>query len=94
MIFLDKMVEYAPPDGRLLRNFTPDEYRLSGERVRSLMRKNRVTTRQLAEAMEITQKRVREVRNDGVEGYAYVRDYIEAIIENSFEKAAFADRKK
>lgn len=55
--------------------------RLSGEEVCSLMRQYRVTIRQLAETMQITLKRVREVRGNGVEGEVYVRDWYEAITE-------------
>jgi predicted transcriptional regulator len=43
------------------------------------MRKYRMTIRQLAEEMGITRKRVRQVRQEGVKGYAFVWDWLEAI---------------
>ena len=72
------MAERVPEGGRFT-NDLPSESRLSGEQVRLLMRLYRVTIRQLSEEMGITQRRVRQVRQDGVEGYAYVRDWLEAI---------------
>jgi hypothetical protein len=76
------MTERSSPDGRYPKDVSPDDARLSGEQVRSLMRKYRKTIRQLAESMDITQKRVRDVRDKGVEGNAYVRDWLEAIMQN------------
>ena len=45
-------------------------YRLPGSMVRRLMRKHGVTIRSLAEKWNITMKRVREVREDGANGFA------------------------
>jgi hypothetical protein len=73
-------MERFPPGGRFPYDLTPND-RLSGEQVRSLMRKYQVTIRQVADALQITQKRVREVRGNGVEGIAYVWDWYEAITE-------------
>ena len=45
------------------------EYTLSGALVRRLMRKHRVTIAALAAKHNLTQKRVREVRAQGVTGF-------------------------
>lgn len=42
---------------------------LSGALVRRLMRQNRVSIAGLAAKYQLTQKRVREVRKNGVEGF-------------------------
>ena len=42
---------------------------LSGTLVRRLMRQNRVSIAGLAAKYQLTQKRVREVRKNGVEGF-------------------------
>ena len=52
---------------------------LSGPYIRSMMRKHRRTIKALAEQMDISQERVRQVRNNGVSGNAYVTDWLEAI---------------
>lgn len=44
--------------------------RLSGAMICRLMRRHRVTIRALASRYQLTQKRVREVRTRGVEGFA------------------------
>lgn len=49
--------------------FIPD-YILSGPMVRHLMRKHGVTIRGLAQKFNITMTRVREVRANGVRGFA------------------------
>ena len=54
------------------------EPKLSGDEVRRLMRLHKVTIRGLAQDMQITMKRVREVREKGLKGPA-VRDWIEHI---------------
>jgi hypothetical protein len=72
------MAERISGNGRC-PNELPPEAHLSGEEIRSLMRAYRVTIRQLSKEMDITRKRVREVRQEGVEGYAFVRDWLEAI---------------
>lgn len=51
---------------------------LSGETVRRLMRAERITIRELAARMDVSQARVRRVREGGVEGPA-VRDWVEAL---------------
>lgn len=43
------------------------------------MRQHRITIRALAKRMNITMKRVREVRDMGIEGPHLVRDWVEAI---------------
>lgn len=51
-----------------MKNAT-QEYRLPGAMVRRLMRRHRVTIKAIAERFNITQKRVREVRSNGVVGF-------------------------
>lgn len=53
--------------------------RYTGEEICDLMRLNDVTIRQLAQRMNITLKRVREVREKGVVGNHYCLDWYEAI---------------
>lgn len=45
---------------------------LSGKAVCSLMRQHRITIRAVAKESQITQKRVREVRDRGVKGFLAV----------------------
>ena len=52
---------------------------LSGPAVVRLMKQNKVTIPQLAERMNITQTRIRTVREKGVKGNEFVRDWIEGI---------------
>lgn len=52
---------------------------LTGLEVVHLMRKHKLTIRQLAAKMNITQVRVREVRSKGVTGQLYVMDWLEGI---------------
>lgn len=52
---------------------------LRGATIVRLMRARRITIRALAQRMNITQKRVRQVRAHGVRGEAFVRDWLEAI---------------
>lgn len=47
-----------------------DGLRLSGEEVCKLMRKHGLTIKALAQKWDITQKRVREVRQAGVSGFS------------------------
>lgn len=51
----------------------------SGEDIRRLMRQNDVSIRELSERMQISLIRVREVRERGVTGNIYCRDWYEAI---------------
>lgn len=56
--------------------------RLTGARIRQLMRINALSIRQISERMSITMKRVREVRENGVTGNCYCRDWYEAITKS------------
>lgn len=56
---------------------------LPGEAIVRLMRTRRISIRRLAGSMNVTQKRVRQVRRDGVVGDAFVRDWLEALKEPS-----------
>lgn len=53
---------------------------LTGREVRRLMRKYRKTIAGLASSMNITQARVRYVREHGVTGAAFIEDWLEALI--------------
>lgn len=53
--------------------------KMSGRELRSLMRKHRVTIRELSRRAQVTQKRIREVRTKGLTGLA-VLDWQQAII--------------
>jgi hypothetical protein len=57
-----------------------DNGRVSGEDIAHLMRKHKVTIRELAERTGITMKRIREVRAVGLEDRLAIRDWIEAIV--------------
>lgn len=52
---------------------------ISGPMIRRLMRRHRMTIRALAKRMNITMKRVRHVREHGVEGHCMCLDWYEAI---------------
>ncbi len=52
---------------------------LAGDSIMDLMRKHKVTIRDLAKRMNITLKRVREVRTTGVTGKCICQDWREAI---------------
>lgn len=52
---------------------------LSGEKVVSLMRLHQVSIDELAASMRITKSRVREVREQGVHGKAFVLDWLEGL---------------
>ena len=52
---------------------------LAGAYVASLMRRNKVTIRALANRMNITKKRIREVVKQGVSGPCMCNDWFEAI---------------
>ena len=56
---------------------------LSGPEVRALMRHCRRTIRDTAKGANITMKRVRQVRAEGVTGYLMVCDWIEIISGNN-----------
>lgn len=53
--------------------------KISGEGIKRLMRRHRITIRDLAQRMNITMKRVRDVRKDGVEGRCMCLDWVEGI---------------
>lgn len=55
---------------------------LTATTVVRLMRANGKTIKGLAESMGITQKRVRQVRAEGVRGEAFVMDWMEALTGN------------
>ncbi len=52
---------------------------LTSKEIQSLMRQHRKTISGLALQWGLTQKRVRHVRNNGVSGEAFVRDWLEII---------------
>ena len=52
---------------------------LSATTVRRLMRANRKTIRGLAMRWNLTLTRVRQVRHQGVQGEAFVRDWLEML---------------
>lgn len=52
---------------------------LQPETVKRLMRQNRKTIRSVAAQMNITMTRVRRVREEGVEGQEFCRDWLEAL---------------
>lgn len=53
--------------------------RLSGADIRRMMRRHGATIRSVAAALQVTQKRVREVREKGIMGQGWIRDWVEAI---------------
>lgn len=55
------------------------EHFIPGAEIRALMRKHRWTIQGLAGHMNITQKRVREARKEGVVGTCICRDWMEGI---------------
>lgn len=57
---------------------------ISGSMICRLMRRHQVTIRVLAQRMNITMKRVREVREEGVEGHCMCLDWYEAISGTGF----------
>ena len=52
---------------------------MTGVEIVSLMRRHRVTIRALSQRMQITQKRIRQVRQSGLQDRNSARDWIEAI---------------
>jgi hypothetical protein len=52
---------------------------MTGKQIIEAMRRNRKTIGGLAAKMGITQKRVRFVRANGIEGAGFVQDWMEAI---------------
>ncbi len=54
-------------------------HQLSSKEIKRLMRQHGLTIALLAAKMNLTQKRVRQVRDNGVTGYMAVCDWFEAI---------------
>jgi len=54
--------------------------RMEGKELVRLMRANHVTIRELSGRMQITQKRIREVRESGLVGRELIRDWIQGVI--------------
>ena len=54
--------------------------RMEGKERGRLMRANHVTIRELSGRMQITQKRIREVRESGLAGRELIRDWIQGVI--------------
>ena len=52
---------------------------ITGTTIVRLMRQHSKTIRGLAMALGVTQKRIRQVRAQGVQGVAFVQDWMEAI---------------
>jgi hypothetical protein len=62
------------------------KYRLTGKQIIALMNVNGVTIRELAASMQITIKRVRFVRDRGIQGFNFVRDWMEGIETTANQK--------
>ena len=54
--------------------------KLTGKQLSTLMRRHRVTIRELSKRMGITMKRIREVRRDGLDNPGVVRDWVQGIL--------------
>ena len=54
--------------------------RMEGREVRRLMRVNKVTIRELSKRVGIYQKRIRYIREHGLEGRELIRDWIQGIL--------------
>lgn len=52
---------------------------ITGREIVSLMRKHGVTIRELSRRMQVTQKRIRQVRETGLDHPDFARDWIEQI---------------
>lgn len=52
---------------------------LSGPDIRTMMRRNKVTIKELSKRTQFTQKRVRQVRNYGLKDAYAIRDWVQAI---------------
>ncbi len=55
---------------------------LSAQTIRYLMRRHRKTIRGIAQEWNLTLTRVREVRRQGVQGDAFVQDWLEILTGN------------
>ena len=54
--------------------------RMEGREIRRLMRVHKVTIRELAARMQIYQKRIRYVREHGLQGRELIRDWLQGIL--------------
>jgi hypothetical protein len=54
--------------------------RLEGRELKRLMRVHKVTIRELSKRMQITQKRIRQVREQGLEGRELIRDWLQGVL--------------
>jgi len=61
---------------------------LSGQEICWLMRRHKLTIRALAARMNITLKRIRQVRTDGVRGSVFCMDWREGITGSPIETSA------
>lgn len=57
----------------------PDTGRLDGADVRRLMRVHKVTIRELAKRMQITMRRIRQIREIGLRDRPTIRDWVQGI---------------
>jgi len=57
----------------------PHRGRLQGNHMETLMRCYRMGIRELAQRLDVPMRRVRQVRAEGVQGEAYVRDWIQGV---------------
>ena len=53
--------------------------RIEGREIARLMRRYRVTIRELSRRMQITQKRIRKIREIGLDNRNVIRDWIQGI---------------
>ena len=59
---------------------------LTGEEIATLMRLHQVTIKQVAEYMQVAQGRVRKMRDEGISGNNWMRDWVEGIVGAAFEQ--------
>ena len=72
--------EERKPRALIIEQFElPDTGRLDGADVRRLMRVNKVTIRELAKRMQITMKRIRQIREIGLRDKPTIRDWVQSI---------------
>lgn len=64
---------------------------LTGAEIRSMMRENNKTISGISAAWNITQKRVRYVREHGVTGLCFVMDWIQFITSCTFNRTHSGD---
>lgn len=66
---------------------------LSAQTIQHLMRKHRKTIRGIAQEWNLTLKRVRYVREHGVEGEAFVMDWLEILTGDPGPMPSWASRR-